>query len=371
MDNVVALHYQVAGGVERSDPTCLDGGGGGALAPAGQARKLPAATRLKIVCGSGAQRTTGGWTGVDQLTAIKVFCRVVETGGFTKAADVLDMPKATVSKLVGDLEVHLRIKLLKRTTRSVQVTSDGAAYYERISVWLRELDDIDSAFDRDRVKPRGRIAIDASAWVASAVLIPALPRFYADFPEIQIELGVSDRTVHLIRENVDCVIRGGRLPDQGMVGRLLGKSRWMTAASPEYLRRFGTPEHPHDLATGHWLVHQQVAASGRPVSFRFEKNGEEVPVEGASAFSVNESNAHLAAALAGLGIIQGFEWKLRPSLASGELVMLLPDWAPPPYPFHVLYPPNRFMNTRVRVFMDWLAQVFADMQELTAAENET
>jgi LysR family transcriptional regulator, regulator for bpeEF and oprC len=138
-----------------------------------------------------ARRTRMGQS-VDRFTAINAFCRVVETGGFTKAADSLDMPKATISKLVAELEAHLRIKLLKRTTRSVQVTADGVAYYERASRWLRELDDIDSAFDSERVKPRGRIAVDASAWVANTILIPALPRFYATFPDIQIELGVSD-----------------------------------------------------------------------------------------------------------------------------------------------------------------------------------
>jgi len=302
-------------------------------------------------------------TNVDQLTAIKVFCRIVETGGFTRAADALDMPKATVSKLVGDLEAHVRIKLLKRTTRSVQVTADGAAYYERVSRWLRELDDIDSAFDSRRVKPRGRITVDVSAWVASTILIPALPCFYAEYPDIHIELGVSDRTVHLIRENVDCVIRGGPLRDQTMVGRLLGESRWMTASSPKYLKRFGMPTHPNDLADRHLLIHHQLAASGRPVPFSFTRNGEELQVNGASVLSVNESNAHLAAGLAGLGILRSFEWKLRPLIASGQLIAFLEDWSPPPYPFHVLYPPNRFMNTRLRVFIDWLVKVFADVEE--------
>lgn len=149
---------------------------------------------------------------MDQLTAIKVFCRIVEAGGFTRGADVLDMPKVTASKLVGDLEVHLRIKLLKRTTRSVRVTSDGAACYECVSRWLRELDDIDSAFDSERVRPRGPRSMPA------------------------LEFDVSDRTIQLIREDVDCVVRGGPLQDQAMVGRLLGRSRWMTAASPVPLR---------------------------------------------------------------------------------------------------------------------------------------
>ena len=135
----------------------------------------------------------------------------------------------------------------------------------------------------------------------------------------------------------------------------------MTAASPEYLARFGVPAHPGDLAAGHILIHQQVASSGRLAPFRFTKNSEEISVEGAWIFSVNESNAHLAAGLAGLGLIQSFEWKLRPSIVSGNLVALLEDWTPPPYPFHVLYPPNRFMNTRLRIFIDWLVQVFAEV----------
>ena len=299
---------------------------------------------------------------MDQLLAIKVFCRVAQLGGFTRAADSLDMPKATVSKLISELEAHLRIKLLKRTTRSVQVTPDGAAYYERVARWLRELDDIDSAFDSERVKPRGRIAIDASAWVAGAILIPALPRFYEEFPDIQIELGVSDRTVHLIRENTDCVIRGGPLEDQTMVGRLLGESRWITAASPSYLKRFGTPRHPSDLLNGHYLIHQQLAANGRAVPFRYLKGSETQEIEGASMLSVNESNAHLAAGLAGLGVLQSFEWKLRPHLASGQLVAFMEDWGRPPYPFHILYPPNRFMNTRLRVFIDWMVTIFAELQ---------
>ena len=270
-------------------------------------------------------------------------------------------PSLLRSKLIGDLEVRLRTKLLKRTTRSVQVTPDGAAYYERVVRWIRELDDIDSSFDSDRVEPRGRIAIDTSAWVASTILIPALPRFHAGFPGIQIELGVSDKTVDLIRENVDCVVRGGLLHDQAMVGRQLGESRWMTAASPEYLARFGTPGHPSKLRDGHLLVHQQIASSGRPVPFRFQHEGREFPIDGPSIVSVNESNAHLAAGLAGLGMLQSFEWKLRPSIGSGRLVEVLGDWAPPAYPFHVLYPPNRFMNTRLRVFIDWLVQVFAEI----------
>jgi DNA-binding transcriptional LysR family regulator len=300
---------------------------------------------------------------MDQLSAMRAFCRVVETGAFTRAADVLDMPKATVSKLISDLETHLRVRLLNRTTRSVQATSEGAAYYERASVWLRELDDLDSVFAGANARPRGRLAVDASAWVASAVLIPALPHFRDEYPEIQLELSVSDRTIHLVRDNVDCVIRGGELADQTMVGRSLGRSKWLTAASPTYLDRYGIPQHPEELSRGHALVTYHLASNGRPTPFRFGRDGRELSVSGNSYLSVNESNAHLAAGIAGLGIIQSFEWKLRPAIALGELVPILSDWARPDYPFHVLYPSSRFMNMRLRVFIDWLVKTFAELDQ--------
>jgi LysR family transcriptional regulator, regulator for bpeEF and oprC len=300
---------------------------------------------------------------MDQLSAMRAFCRVIETGAFRRAADVLDMPKATVSKLIRDLEAHLSVRLLNRTTRSVQVTSEGAVYYERASTWLRELDDIDNAFAVANVRLRGRLAVDVSAWVASAVLIPALPQFRDEFPEIQLELGVSDRTIHLIRENVDCVIRGGELADQAMIGRSLGRSKWLTVASPAYLDRYGTPQHPEDLSRGHALVHYRLASNGRPTPFRFEHGGREVSISGSYYLSVNESNAHLAAGIAGLGVIQSFEWKLRPAIALGELVPILSDWARPDYPCHVLYPSNRFMNMRLRVFIDWLVRTFAELDQ--------
>jgi LysR family transcriptional regulator for bpeEF and oprC len=301
---------------------------------------------------------------MDQLLAMKAFCRVVETGGFTSAADALDMPKATVSKIVGELEGHLRVRLLNRTTRSVQVTKEGTIYYERASAWLQQLPGIDSVFDGERVKPRGRLTVHTSSWVASEVLIPALPGFRKTYPEIQIELGVSDRSVHLIREGVDCAIRGGELVDQTIISRLLGSSRWLTVASPAYLERHGVPAHPDDLASGHVLIHYQLARTGRATAVRFERGKERVTMAGRSFLSVNESNAHLAAGIAGLGVLQSYEWKLRPAIEDGRLAPILKDWGRPNHPFHVLYPSNRHMSTRLRVFVDWLVKVFAELDRI-------
>jgi LysR family transcriptional regulator, regulator for bpeEF and oprC len=300
---------------------------------------------------------------MNQLQAIRAFARVVETGSFTKAADSLALPKATVSKLVQDLEAHLKVRLLQRTTRRVTVTQDGAAYYAQAAPAARELEDIDSDFSGAHGMPRGKVRVNVGGTLASLVLIPALPRFYEVFPDIQIELGVSDRPVDLISENVDCVIRGGAVKNEGMVARVLGKSAWVTCASPAYLKRHGKPRHPQDLqGDEHTIVTYQSALTGRTVPARFAKGAEKYEIVGRAALGVNESNAHLAAALAGLGIIHTFAYMVRAHVQRGELVPMLADWAPPAYPFSVAYPPNRRQSQRVRVFIDWLAEEFAELR---------
>ncbi|NGZ85266.1 LysR family transcriptional regulator [Duganella aceris] len=304
---------------------------------------------------------------MDRFTAIRVFCRVVELKSFTKAADSLDMPKTTVSKMIADLEGTLRAKLLSRTTRSVVATAEGAAYYAQTSRWLRELDDIDSAFEADHVNLRGRVQVDLSGWVASAVVIPRLPAFHARHPGIKIELNISDQPTHLLRANSDCAVRGGALADTAMVGRLIGQSRLVTAAAPSYLALHGTPADPQQLEQGHYLISYQFASSGRPMPFRFHAPDRDIEIAGAWQVSVNESNAHLAAGLAGMGVLNSFEWKLRPYVDDGRLVPILADWQAGVYPFYIVYPPNRYRNQRVRVVIDWLSEVFAGLDEVAIA----
>jgi LysR family transcriptional regulator for bpeEF and oprC len=298
---------------------------------------------------------------VDQLNAIKAFSQVVQLGSFTKAAESLGMPKTTVSKLVGSLEAHLRVKLLKRSTRTVQVTPEGAVYFERTARWLDQLKEIDCTFDHISPEPQGLVHVDLSAWTACAIVIPRLPDFYLRYPKVQVKITVSDRAAHLIRDSADCAIRSGNVTDQSMIARPLGLSRWITAATPAYLQQHGTPTHPAELRKGHVLVNHQLSGSGRAIPFIFQNDKESIHIESSSRLLTNESNAHLAAGLAGIGILYSFEWKLRPYLDDGRLVSILDDWQPPPYPFHLVYPPNRHMSTRVKVFMDWLFEVFKDL----------
>ncbi|WP_236201903.1 LysR family transcriptional regulator [Pseudomonas pseudonitroreducens] len=295
---------------------------------------------------------------MDQLQAIRAFARVVEAGNFTRAADSLDMPNATLSKLVQELEAHLGVRLLQRTTRRVTVTPEGQDYYAKASRVLCDLEDIDSSFNIARSKPRGHLRIDVGGSTARDVLLPLLPDFLARYPDIRIDLGVSDRSVDLIGDNVDCVIRGGALDASSLVARGIGQASMVTCATPEYLRQNGIPAYPEELRNGHRLVSYLSPQNGRAVPFRFERNGERSELKIEHRIGVNESNAHLAACVAGLGIIQTFSYAAAGALRDGTLVEILADWRPAPYPFHVVYPQNRYVTHRLRVFIDWLVQCF-------------
>jgi len=296
---------------------------------------------------------------MDQLLAIRAFSRVVEAGNFTKAASSLRMPKATVSKLVQTLETHLGVQLLSRTTRRVAVTAEGAAYFEKSARVVKELEAIDASFSTGRAPPRGHLRVDLGSSVASQIVLPALPGFLDRYPEVRVDLGVSDRDADLIGDNIDCVIRGGTITDTVLVSRLLGRSRWVTCASPDYLARFGLPRHPRELQKDHRIVTYLSARTGRVLPMRFvDRQRRPIDLELRHAVGVNESNAHFAAGLAGIGVVQTFAFIAQAAIDHGELVPICERFRPDPYPFHVAYPPNRHVSQRLRVFIDWLVEVF-------------
>jgi DNA-binding transcriptional LysR family regulator len=297
---------------------------------------------------------------MDKLQAMQVFARVVEAGTFTRAADSLALPKPTVTRLVQTLEAHLQTKLLNRTTRRVTVTADGAAYYDRAVRLLGEVEELESSMSKAKANPRGRLRIDVAAAVGQLLLIPALPDFYARYPDIQIDLGVSDRPVDLIGENVDCVLRGGELTDQSLVARRVGEFHTLVSAAPAYLERHGVPTHPHALEDDdHVVVNYFSHRTGRIHPFTFFKEGERIEVTGRHRLSVNDSNANLAAGLAGLGIIRTSTFMAQPHIAAGSLQPLLLDWCADTIPIHVVYPPNRHLSAKLRVFVDWVADLFS------------
>lgn len=294
---------------------------------------------------------------MDQIQATRIFVRVVEAGTFTRAADSLSLPKATVTKHVQALEERLRVKLLNRTTRRVTVTADGAAYYERTIRLLTDLDDIEASMTNARSNPRGRLRVDVGTSMAQLLILPNLAEFHARYPDIQVDLGVSDRMVDLISDNVDCVIRGGELTDQSLVARRIGNLEFITVASPEYLAKHGTPATPLEIEEKHSIVVYFSPQSGRHYPLEFRKGEESIDITGPYQVSVNESNAYVTAATSGLGIAQITSFQATRHLESGALVRILPEWTQPLLPIYVVYPPNRHLSAKVRAFVDWTAEL--------------
>jgi DNA-binding transcriptional LysR family regulator len=277
---------------------------------------------------------------MDHLQAIRIFARVVETGGFGRAALSLNMPNATVSKWIRSLEEHLGVRLLERNTRTVSVTTDGAAYYERTRHLLMELDDIEATLGRSQGSPKGALRVDAGGSTASGIIIPQLPVFCERYPDIQVQLSVTDRTLDLIAANIDCGIRS-------------------SASDPA---KHGVPEHPHQIVErGMPVVGYFSANTGLPQPLEFHRDGEKLVLENTrNNVMVSESNAHLATALNGLGLIHTMDFMVRPFIEKGLLVPVLMSWRPEPLTVYVAYPPSRRFSTKVRVFVDWVANVFQE-----------
>lgn len=296
---------------------------------------------------------------MDQLAAMRAFVRVVEAGTFTRAADLLEVPKATLTKHIQGLEAHLRTKLLNRTTRRVTVTADGAAYYERAIVLLNDLDELDGSLRTSQAAPRGRLRVDISASLAMLLLIPALPRFFERYPDIQVDLGVTDRSVDLVGENVDCVVRGGDLVDPSLIARRIADIPMTTCAARSYLDRYGAPTHPRQLDESHKVVRYFNARTGRFLALEFIRDGETLEVAGKYVFAANEGNAYVTAGLAGLGILQAPAFMLRRYIEEGSMVPVLTEWTTDALPIFIVFPPNRHISARLRVFVEWVAELFA------------
>ncbi|NYT84364.1 LysR family transcriptional regulator [Pollutimonas harenae] len=300
---------------------------------------------------------------MDRFDAMQAFARVVETGSFTKAAETLHMSRTSVTQLVQQLEARLRVKLLNRTTRKVNVTADGAAYYERVSRLLVDMDDAETSLSSASALPRGRLRVDVPSPFASMILIPALPAFQAKYPDIQLHLGVSDRIVDLIDENVDCVVRGGEITHQSLVARHIGDVPLGAYAAPKYLARAGLPAHPSELdGSHHRIVGFSWSRTRRLFPHTLSRNGVSVSLQGRQDLVVDDGNAYLAAGLAGIGMLWLPEYMANASVARGELIPIFTDWQLDPIPLHIAFPPNRHVSAKLRVFIDWMVELMAQRE---------
>ena len=295
---------------------------------------------------------------MNRLEAMTLFVRVAELSSFTAAAQSLGLPKSSASQAVSQLESHLKVQLLYRTTRSVQMTHDGQVYYDRCREVLAELDELNSMF-KEKSDLTGSLRVDMPVSLARNFLMPRLPEFLSQHPGLDIELSCTDRRVDVVAEGFDCVIRVGILSDSALMSRHLGLMHMGNYASPAYLARHGEPQTLDDLK-GHHLIHYALHLGSRPFGFEYRDGEDYKVVDMPGRITVNNTEAFSSAALAGLGIFQSPRTGNRRHVDDGALVEILPAYEAEPLPVALVYPRRRHQARRVRAFMDWVAGIMRD-----------
>lgn len=290
---------------------------------------------------------------LDRIELFRTFARVVDCSSFTRAADTLGVPRSSVSAAIRDLEERLGTRLLHRTTRRVSPTQDGMALYERVQRIIADVEEAEGLFRLAVARPSGRLKVDVPGRIGRLIIAPALPEFLELYPEIDLELGVSDRAVDLVEGGIDCVLRVGALADSGLVARSIGQLPLINVASPAYLGRHGVPLTPRDLPQ-HLAVLYASPSTGRVEDWEWTEAGALRNARVPGRVTVNSAEAYIACCLAGLGLIQIPAYDVRQHLAAGDLVEVMPDFRAEPLPMTLLYPHRRHLSQRLQVFASWL-----------------
>ncbi|PDT23553.1 LysR family transcriptional regulator [Rhizobium hidalgonense] len=293
---------------------------------------------------------------MDRFDAMRVFCRIMERRSFTLAAEDTGLPRSTVTDAVKQLEARLGVRLLQRTTRHVSPTLDGEAYYQRCLSILADIEDAEGAFAG--AKPRGMLRVDVHGTLARHFVLPSLPSFLETYPDIEFYMSEGDRLVDLVREGIDCVLRVGTPGDSDMIIRRVAMLDEITLASPDYIASHGLPQHPDRLA-GHRMVGFRSNGTGSPLPLEFIVDGVVREITIPATVTVNAAETYISAARIGLGLIQIPRYHAEKDLAEATLIHVLEDFPLTPTPVSLLYPRNRQLSPRVRVFIDWLVKVFA------------
>lgn len=292
---------------------------------------------------------------MDRLDSMRLFTRVVERRSFTDAAHDLAVPRSTATQVIRRLEERLGVKLLQRTTRTVRPTLDGEAYYRRCLAILDDIEDAEGAFSG--AIPKGLLRIEVQGTLARHFVMPGLPDFMARYPNIEIAMSESDRWVDVVREGVDCVLRYGALPDSDLVARTIAQLPRITCAAPDYLDRFGRPTTLHELA-GHQTVGLRSITTGTLAPFEFIDRNGITRMEIAAPLSVTGTESFLDGVLLGLGLAQMPLFHVERHIETGRLERVLDNYAIPNGQVSILYPRNRQLSPRVRLFIDWVVGRF-------------
>jgi DNA-binding transcriptional LysR family regulator len=292
---------------------------------------------------------------LDKIQAMRVFIRVKETESFTRAAESMGLPKATVSLAIQQLENEIGVRLFHRTTRRVQLSRDGQIYFERCKDLLADLEGLEQMFRSSKERLTGRIRFDMPTGFARHLVMRAIPEFSARHPDLELEISSTDRYVDMVREGFDCVLRVGDLAPSGMIARRVGLMRLVNCASPAYLAKRGCPQTVTELE-GHLLVNYSQHFSGRAATFDYLQDGQEQSLVLQASVTVNNADIYQQACLAGLGIIQAPWVGVREAVESGRLQVILPELTLQALPITILYPHRRNLPARMIVFMDWLEE---------------
>lgn len=292
---------------------------------------------------------------MDQLTSMRVFVRVVESGSFSSASAAFSMTPQAIGKHVRELEAHLGVKLLHRTTRRQSLTDFGRDYYERVRMILAEIEEAESLAAESRVVPRGRLRINAPVTIGAHELARVLPEYLDAYPQVEVELTLSDRLVDLVDEGYDVVFRTGRLGESRLIARPLRPMQFALCAAPSYVARRGAPTCPSDLLHHECLGFTYGSTRGQ---WRFSNTDGLTEIEITHRLVANNGQALLTLCLAGQGILMQPKALVEQALAVGDLVRLLPDYRIPGLPLHMLYAPDRRITPKLRSFLDFAARKF-------------
>lgn len=296
---------------------------------------------------------------MDRIQAMQIFTRVAEAGSFVRAAETLLLPSSTVTSTIKNLEKYLQVRLLNRTTRRVSLTPEGLQYLAQCREILALIEHSESSLTDSVRRPQGRLRVDMPGGIAHFIVMPNLKDFYRLYPDIYLMIGVSDRQVDLVQEGVDCAIRTGELSDSTLIARPLGRFRWVTCASPDYLREYGIPDTPEALSQ-HRAIHYFSKSGRRTSELRFTRGKEMLSVPVAGDAAVNETGLYIKLCLAGFGLAQLAENVVAVELQQGRLVEVMADWQPSSVPVTMLYPHQRFLSPAMRAFADWVAGLFSE-----------
>jgi len=294
---------------------------------------------------------------MDQLRALRVFVAVVEQGSFAAAAEHLGLSRTAASKHVQDLEARLGVALLNRTTRSVSLTQTGAGYFERARRILDEIEAADSEASLQTRTARGRLRVSVPVSFGFRHLAPRLKGFMDRYPDVHLDLVVSDRQVNLVEEGFDLAIRIGELADSSLIARRIATSRLILCAAPVYLQEHGRPAEPRDLSAHVCLGYPYWSGYQNWLFTDGDGNAHKVPVK--NQLWSNNGDLLLSAAVNGCGIVRQPDFIVHEALARGALIELLPDLAKPEIGIHAVYPPAAVIPLRLRVFIDYLVEAFS------------